>query len=148
MKLSGIKDLGSQFICSWVSSHSYWLLPQTLPWQPNPLYLCGSQPNSHIPSDFSSLSLNLPSPFFLVSLLHLFSFEPPTICPHFSYSLSLVGVQIITFSSIPMQSHFRLEFQGKIIHFKDFLETFSKHQIAFSNELPKGTNSTWGPTWI
>ena len=35
MLLSGTKDLGFQFICWWVSLHSYWLLPQTLPWQPN-----------------------------------------------------------------------------------------------------------------
>ena len=59
-----------------------------------------------------------------------------------SYNLSSVEVQIITFSSIPMQFHFRLESQGKVISSKGYLETCFRRQIAFGSELPKCTNST------
>lgn len=144
--LSGMKDLGSQFTSWWVFLHSYYLLPQTLPWQPNPLCLCGSKLSSHLPLGFSSPSKSLS---LSLSLCVFFPKPKKPPCQSFSllfYSLPLVGVQIITFSSVPMQSHLCLESQGKMIPFEHSHETCFKHQIMFSNELPKGTNSARGPT--
>lgn len=89
-----------------------------------------------------------PSPFLSV----FFSKAPKEPPCHSSsllfYSLPLVGVQIITFSSIPTLSHLCLESQGKMSPSKNYLETCSKHQIAFGSELPKDTNNARGPTWI
>ena len=111
--LSRTKDLGSQFICWWDSLHFYWSLPQTLPWQPNPLsFVVLGSVLTH-PLFFFSLKVPL-SLSLSLSLCMLAQKEPPT---HSSsllfYSLPLVGVQIITFSSVPTQSHFCLESQGK-----------------------------------
>ena len=68
----------------------------------------------------------------LSSLLHFLLLLPLCVCqPPFHsssllfYSLSLVGIQIITFASVSRQFHFCLEFQGKMIPLKNSLETCS-----------------------
>ena len=89
-----------------------------------PPYLCGSKPSSHLPYGFSSPSKYLPLPLFLCLPTQK---APP--CHSSSllfYSLPLVRVQIITFSSVSTQSHFCLESQGKMSPSKDSLETCSR----------------------
>ena len=86
------------------------------------------------------------SPSHSLSFLSSFSQDFPTnlfFLPSFRlYNLSLVRVQIITFSLVPMQSHFYSKSLETIMSSENSLETCSRRQMMFDSELPKGTNST------
>ena len=78
-----------------------------------PSHLCGHKPSSNLPSNFPSHSKYC-SLFQLSLSLSLSVCQPSLHSSHLLfYSFLLVGVQIITFASIPMQFHSCLESQGK-----------------------------------
>ena len=113
-----IVDLGSQFICWWVSSQSYRLCFKHSLDSLTIKHPYGFQPNTFFPLDLAScflcslcfllhLLVSTPSPIsFLPLFLTSLKNQPPICLPSLSYIPPLSGVQIITFHWFPCNPTF------------------------------------------